>query len=53
MFNGIRYSIAHFTLDEVKKSHPHKMKISEIYYILEGNDTLYLDDDKFQISKDE
>ena len=34
--NGIGYSIAQFTLEPQKKSKLHKLKSSEIYYILEG-----------------
>ncbi len=51
--NGIRYSIAHFSLDEGKKSKLHKMKSSEIYYILEGKGTIHVDDEKIQVSKDD
>lgn len=52
-FNGIRYSITHFALDEGKKSQLHKMKTSEIYYILEGKGILHVDDDKYEVSQDD
>ena len=51
--SGIRYSVAHFSLDRGKKSQLHKIKSSEIYYILEGQGILYVDDDKIQVSKDD
>ncbi len=51
--NGIRYSITHFSLEKGKKSQLHKMKSSEIYYILEGDGILHVDDDKYQVSADD
>lgn len=38
--NGISYSLAQFTLEPSKKSKPHMMRSSEVYYILEGNGNL-------------
>lgn len=51
--NGIRYSVAHFSLEKGKKSQLHKMKSSEIYYILEGDGILHIDDDKHKVSADD
>lgn len=51
--NGINYSIARFTLESGKKSILHKLKSSEIYYILEGKAKLHIDDDMFDLEKDE
>lgn len=51
--NGINYSIAQFTLESGKQSKPHKLKSSEIYYILEGNATLTVDDESYSIQKDD
>jgi len=51
-FNGIRYSVAHFSLEEGKRSHLHKMKTSEVYYFLEGEGMLYVDEDRYHVSKD-
>ena len=51
--NGIRCSIAHFELEQEKKSKLHQMKASEIYYILEGQGILHVDDDEYQVSKDD
>jgi len=41
--NGIRYSIAQSTLQPGKKSKPHKMKTSEVYFVLEGKGVLHID----------
>ena len=43
--NGINYSIAQFTLEPGKKSKLHKIKSSEIYYILEGTASLKIDEE--------
>jgi len=51
--NGIPYSIAHFTLDPNKRSQKHQLKSSEIYYILEGEGILHVDNDKHQVSNDD
>jgi len=51
--NGIRFSISHSTLSCGKKSRLHKMKTSEIYYILEGEGKIHLDDQSLPISKDQ
>ena len=51
--NGIRYSISHSTVSAGKQSLPHKMKTSEVYYILEGKGILHLDKDSYEVSKDQ
>ena len=51
--SGIRYSLSHSLVIPGKKSKLHKMKTSEIYYILEGTGTLHIDDEVFTVSKDE
>ena len=51
--NGIRYSISHFILKPGKKSKPHKMKTSEIYYILDGKGQMTVDGETFTVSSDE
>jgi len=43
--SGIRYSLSHFTVSSGKKSKLHKMKTSEIYYILKGEGVLHVDDE--------
>ena len=49
--NGIRYSISHSELKPGKKSKLHKIKSSEVYYILQGEGSLQIDDEDFKISK--
>ena len=39
----IRYSLAHATLKSGKSSIPHKLKVSEVYYILEGRGKMRVD----------
>ncbi|MCV0392452.1 MAG: cupin domain-containing protein [Nitrosopumilus sp.] len=51
--NGINYSLAQFTLEPGKKSKLHKIKSSEIYYILEGSGRLKVDDEFFNLQKDD
>ena len=51
--NGINYSIAQFTLESGKQSKLHKIKSSEIYYILEGSAILTVDGEPYNIQKDD
>ena len=51
--NGINYSIAQFTLESGKRSRLHKLKSSEIYYILEGSAILTVDDEQYNLQKDD
>ncbi|AJW70602.1 cupin domain-containing protein [Nitrosopumilus adriaticus] len=51
--NGINYSIAQFTLESGMQSKPHKLKSSEIYYILEGSAVLTVDEEPHKIEKDD
>lgn len=50
--NGIGYSLAQFTLEPGKKSLLHKIKSSEIYYILEGDAVLKINGESHQLKKD-
>ena len=50
--SGIRYSISHCSLEPGKKSKLHKMKTSEVYFILEGKGVLHIDDEAIDVSKD-
>ena len=47
--NGINYSIAQFSLEVGKKTKLHKIKSSEIYYILEGEGKLEIDKQVFNL----
>ncbi|KFM19507.1 Mannose-1-phosphate guanylyltransferase 2 protein [Marine Group I thaumarchaeote SCGC AAA799-P11] len=49
----IGYSLAQFTLEPEKKSKLHKMKSSEIYYILEGKANLRINDNTMELEKDD
>ena len=47
------YSIAQFSLEIGGKTKLHKIKSSEIYYILEGEGKLKIDDEMFNLKKDD
>ena len=51
--NGIRFSLSHSSLESGKKSKLHKIKSAEIYFILDGEGNLQIDDEVFKISKNE
>ncbi len=51
--NGINYSIAHFSLEAGKRTNLHKLKSSEVYYILEGKGELKVDQDIIYLEKDD
>jgi len=51
--NQINYSLAQFTLEPGKKSKLHKIRSSEIYYILEGNGNLIVDEDTYHLEQDD
>lgn len=44
-----RYSIAHAIVEPGKKSTPHKMLTSEVYYILEGQGQMHIEDETAKI----
>ncbi|MGB2980444.1 MAG: cupin domain-containing protein [Candidatus Zixiibacteriota bacterium] len=45
----IRYSLAHATVKPGQSSLPHNLKTSEVYYILEGEGFMYVDDESAEI----
>lgn len=51
--NGINYSVAQFTLKPGKRSKLHKLSSSEIYYILDGNARLNVDEEMYELEKDD
>jgi len=51
--NGIRFSLAEFTIKQGKRSLRHKLQSSEIYYILEGVGNLRINDESFSVKKDD
>ncbi len=42
---AIRYSLAHATIKPGITSKPHKLKTSEVYYILEGEGMMHINDE--------
>jgi len=51
--NGIQFSLARFSLKQGKRSLRHKIRSSEIYYILEGKGILMINDESFVVEKDD
>ena len=51
--NKISYSLAQFLLESGKKTKLHKIKSSVIYYILEGKAELKIDEELFELKKDD
>ena len=45
----IRYSLAHATVKPGQSSLPHRLKISEVYYILEGEGIMYVEEESAKI----
>ena len=41
---AVRYSLAHAIVEQGKASLPHLLSSSEVYYILEGQGMMYIDD---------
>jgi mannose-6-phosphate isomerase-like protein (cupin superfamily) len=50
--SGIRYSISHCTIKPGKRSKRHKMKTSEVYYIIEGKGIMHIDEETQPVTKD-
>ena len=48
-FSG-RYSLAHAMLAAGNSSEPHRLKSSEVYYILDGRGEMHIDDDRAEVS---
>ena len=46
---AIGYSLAHAIVKPGKTSRPHKLKTSEVYYILEGEGIMRIDDETEQV----
>jgi len=45
----IRYSLAHAVVRPGKTSRPHKLRTSEVYYILEGEAVMHIDDESARV----
>lgn len=48
----IGYSLAHATLPPGQTSAPHRLKNSEIYYILQGEGIMYINNEEAPVKKD-
>lgn len=46
----LRYSLAHATLRPGKKSTPHKLKTSEVYFILKGKGLMHIENKAREVS---
>ncbi len=51
--DGVRFSLAQFTVKQGKRSLRHKLLSSEIYYILEGVGTLRINEESISVKKDD
>ena len=51
--NGVRFSLAQFTIKKGKRSLRHKLQSSEIYYILEGSGNLMINNESLGVKKDD
>lgn len=49
---AFRYSLAHATVKGGKKTKPHKLKTSEVYYILKGKGLMHIDNKTLKICSD-
>jgi mannose-6-phosphate isomerase-like protein (cupin superfamily) len=47
---NLRYSLAHAVLKPGKISQPHKLKTSEVYYIMEGEGIMYINKEIAKVS---
>ena len=46
---NLRYSLAYAVVKPGQTSHPHRLKTSEVYYILEGRGIMSIDDETAEI----
>lgn len=47
----LRYSLAHAVVKPHDATKPHRLKASEVYYILEGKGRMAIDDEKQNVSQ--
>ena len=50
---NINYSLAHAVLKKGQASVPHRLKASEVYYILEGRGIMHINNETEQVKKDQ
>lgn len=46
---NLRYSLAHAIVKPGLRSYPHKLKTSEVYYILQGEGLMHIDDESKKV----
>ena len=51
--NGIRYSLAHSIILPGKSSKPHKMKSTEVFFILEGEGIIHVGEESEKVEKNQ
>jgi mannose-6-phosphate isomerase-like protein (cupin superfamily) len=47
---AFRYSLAHAIVAPGQKTMPHRLRTSEVYYILQGNGVMHIDQETFLIT---
>ena len=45
----IRYSLAHAKVTPAQTTRPHKLKTSEVYYILQGQGLMHIDEETLEV----
>ncbi len=48
----IRYSLAHAKVPPGRATKPHRLKASEVYFIIAGNGMMHMDKESFEVSPD-
>jgi len=48
----IRYSLAHAKVTAGRKTKPHRLKSSEVYYIMTGSGLMHIDEESFEVGPD-
>ncbi len=48
---SFRYSLAHAVVKPGQTTKPHRLKTSELYYILEGEGTMHINDETARVSQ--
>ncbi len=48
----IRYSLAHAKVPPRRATKPHRLKASEVYYIITGNGLMHIDEERSEVGPD-
>lgn len=48
----IRYSLAHAKVEVGQKTKPHKLKSSEVYFVITGQGLMHIDQESFEVGPD-